>query len=512
MSGNGSGPSNTLSPQPAAQPSSGPNPVFKDSPPKKRGGQCLSSTNKKCKRGPRKSQEVSMEDASQIMLEKLKEAGCETIYQFFEDFFASTDRETSWQASKLMNDHGDTLLDLLHAKQPDVVTKWALKTSYPVIAAEGKRLAELVHPDRTRTFASRSETWSLERLLAEAMIAAPNLCEVLMVIGMTSDVGRRDNKLVLITVLCMLAQSENERAVEFQEIMGTYFIACGTPQRQFDVLAHAGLTVSYTKAIADLKGLSAEGLAPLHRMVQEKACMIVWDNLNIMFKVAKQRRDSKDTFENGTTATLIALYGVLRGELELEILPPRTLPSVQQVIQTRIPALWHVHEFLLVWFPSLRGKFGQEHGDVPVVKVIPLHRTEQYPMPAMKIDESSLDGTIEVIDTAIIRTLQMNEAGMQAHGAIAARREDTNLLDRYGSYLHGMLGLFHVALSGTRGMVNEHWGEPNSKFPGSLWTQNSFLSRKAISAGWKAKKLPPFRPTYELMLKISLPAHILDAF
>lgn len=96
--------------------------------------------------------------------------------------------------------------------------------------------------------------------------------------------------------------------------------------------------------------------------------------------------------------------------------------------------------------------------------------------------------------------------------AIAARREDTELLDAYGRYLKGMLGLFHVKLSGSRGTVNEHWGEPNSKFPGSLWSQNSFLSRKAVSAGWKAKKLPPFRPTHELMLTLSLPAHILDGF
>src|SRR4051794_4080926 len=75
-----------------------------------------------------------------------------------------------------------------------------------------------------------------------------------------------------------------------------------------------------------------------------------------------------------------------------------------------------------------------------------------------------------------------------------------------------MIGLFHVKLSGTGGTVNEHWGEPNSKYPGSLWTQNSFLSRKTISTGWKAKKLPPFRPTYELTLTLSLPAHILGGF
>ncbi|KAJ7670473.1 hypothetical protein B0H17DRAFT_1162154 [Mycena rosella] len=481
-------------------------------------------------------------------LEALKKAGCTSTYQFFEDFFATTDREISRQASCLLNDHGADFLDLLHAKRPDVVERWALKTSLPVIAAEGKRLSDLLRPDPAETYTSRLKTWSLKKMITEATIAAPNLCELLMLMGMTSDVGRQDNKLVLVTVLCMLAQAQNERANEFQEIMGTYFLACSTPRRQFDVLAHAGLTVSYTKAINDLKGLSAEGLARLRRMVQEKACMIVWDNLNIAFKVSEQRHDSKDSFENGTTGTLIALYGVLRGELELELLEPRTtrkpvidfepmdtLPSVEHIIQARKSALWHIQRIFLEWFPKLGAKFAENHGEVPIARAIPLHQTEQMPTPAMKIDESNLDGTIEVIDTIVIRTLQLNNAGMRAHGvmfnggdllslsltdkrsdfhlkAIAARREDTNLLDRYGAYLKGMLGLFHVKLSGTRGTLNEHWGEPNSKFPGSLWTQNTFVVRKSIPGGWKSKKLPPFRPAHELMLTLSLPSHILDGF
>ncbi|KAJ6620918.1 hypothetical protein B0H10DRAFT_2355253 [Mycena sp. CBHHK59/15] len=467
-------------------------------------------------------------------LQSLKNAGCKSTYQFFEEFFGSTDRDISKHASGLLHDHGTDLLDLLHAKQPELVEKWALKVSLPVIAAEGTKLSDLLRPDSTKDFSSRLETWSLDKMLSEATIAAPNLCELLMLMGMTSDVGREDNKLVLVT-------ARNERANEFQEIMGTYFLACSTPRRQFDVLAHAGLTVSYSKAINDLKSLSAEGLARLRRMVQEKACMIVWDNLNIAFKVGEQRHNSKDTFENGTTATLIVLYGVLRGELELELLDPRTnrrpvfdfepmdtLPTVEHIIQARQSSLWHVRRIFLEHFPTLAAKFKADLGDVPIIRAIPLHQSEHLPTPAMKIDESSLDGTIDVIDTTVTRTLQLTAAGMRAHGvmfaggdllslnltdkAIAARREDTELLDAYGSYLKGMLGLFHVKLSGTRGTVNENWGKPNSKFPGSLWTQNSFLSRKSISVGWKAKKLAPFRPTYELMLTISLPAHILDGF
>ncbi|KAJ7075015.1 hypothetical protein B0H15DRAFT_792379 [Mycena belliarum] len=587
----GSPPRETPSPRPAELPSSGPNPEFLPTP-KKRGrpatsikttntkrrkkAEGLDAQNRTAEESRLMQQKLAEAAAEKVAndleeavrraeaerrariyasLEALRNAGCTSTYQFFEDFFASTDREISRQASRLLSNHGTDLLDLMRAKRPEVVERWALKTSLPVIAAEGKKLAELLRPDTTQTYTSRLETWSMEKMVAEAAIAAPNLCELLMLMGMTSDVGRHDNKLVsprdpdivLVTVLCMLAQAQNERANEFQEIMGTYFLACSTPRRQFDVLAHAGLTVSYTKAISDLKGLSAEGLARLRRMVQEKACMIVWDNLNIAFKVSEQRHNSKDSFENGTTGTLIPLFGVLRGELELELLEPRltrkhiidyepldTLPRAEHIIQARRSALWHVQRILLEFFPNLGKKFDKDHGEVPVIRAIPLHKSEHFPTPALKIDESSLDGTIDVLDTTVIRTLQLDGAGMRAHGVmfaggdllslsltdkagihilpIPARREDTNLLDRYGAYLKGMLGLFHVKLSGTRGTLNEHWGEPNSKFPGSLWSQNTFLERKAISGGWKSKKLPPFRPAHELMLTLSLPAHILDGF
>ncbi|KAJ7829531.1 hypothetical protein B0H13DRAFT_1916484 [Mycena leptocephala] len=178
-----------------------------------------------------------------------------------------------------------------------------------------------------------------------------------------------------------------------------------------------------------------------------------------------------------------------------------TLPTVEQIVQTRRSALWHLRRIFLEWFPSLAAKFKDNLGDVPVIHAIPLHQTEQLPVPAMKIDESSLDGTIDVIDTVVTRTLQLNAAGMRVHSvmfaggdllslnltdearAVSARREGTELLDAYGKYLKGMLGPFHAKLSGTCRTVNEHWGEPNSKFPGSLWSQNIFLSRKPIPAG-----------------------------
>ena len=69
-----------------------------------------------------------------------------------------------------------------------------------------------------------------------------------------------------------------------------------------------------------------------------------------------------------------------------------------------------------------------------------------------------------------------------------------------------------MKIAGDRLVTNEFWGKPNSKSPWSLWKLNALLGHKAITAGWKSKTLPPFRPSYELILKMALPAHILDAF
>lgn len=225
-------PRETPSPHPFEQPSSGPNPEFLPTP-KKRGRPSVSINNtKRRKTAPVDEEEEADQTPEQIAegsrlmrqklaeaaaekaaeakakaeaerslrvrasLEALKNAGCTTTYQFFEDFFASTDQQVSRQASRLLSDHGTDLLDLLHAKRPDVVERWAMEASLPIIAAEGKNLADLLRPDPEHSYTSRLESWSLETMISKATIAAPNLCELLMLMGMTSDVGRQDNKLV----------------------------------------------------------------------------------------------------------------------------------------------------------------------------------------------------------------------------------------------------------------------------------------------------------------------------
>jgi hypothetical protein len=358
----------------------------------------------------------------------------------------------------------------------------------------------------------------------------------------------------------LLGQTHNQRSAAFQTTVCIYLLACGASRSQFEVLNHAGFSLSYTSAIKKIKALGQERLQEIIGLAHRHAFMIIWDNLNIAFRVAEQRHDSNDHFDNGTTATLVPLWGVNYGDLALSLKPQRDtrlpvlsfgpsdlVPSLQQTTDLETAHLWHIEDIFYNAFPELRKRLSSTIPPPPSFLCIPVHKTEQYPLPAMHVDESSLDGTLKVVDSIMRNTLKMSAEDIEKHGLVmcagdqltislldkvspsmsvvtheiltsqnikasASRRDDSDILDNVGRYTYGQLGLFHVKIAADRMVANEYWGTANSKSPWSLWKVNSLLGRKAITAGWKAKQLPPFRPTWELITRLTLPAHILDAF
>jgi hypothetical protein len=235
---------------------------------------------------------------------------------------------------------------------------------------------------------------------------------------------------VLATVLSILAQTRNEKSSQVQTATGIFLFACGASRSLFDVLNHAGLSLSYTQTLSKIEGLAEERLKLTLEVVRSRPCMIVYDNVNIAFRVGEQRQDSKDHFDNGTTATLIPLSKG-SGPLPLSLIPPRTtrrvtyelnplvdlLPTVTQVDEVEQCILWHIEEILLDAFPSLLSCLaGSPELKPPTVLQIPPQPTEQYPLPAVLINDSTIDGTIDVIDHIFFRTLKLTEDELKAHG------------------------------------------------------------------------------------------------
>ncbi|KAJ7711660.1 hypothetical protein B0H16DRAFT_1815977 [Mycena metata] len=275
-------------------------------------------------------------------------------------------------------------------------------------------------------------------------------------------------------------------------------------------------------------------------------CFIVWDNLNIAFRVESQRLNSGNHFDNGTTSTAIPLYNPFTGgstplgTLPLSMKPPRTttfpvldwdindvLPSPESVEQLGRCCLWQLKRIALQNIKNLEHlqKAFKEFPE-PEVDPITVHKTEQLPLPAMHEDESSLEGTIRVY-VQILRNLGVTDEDLRAHGLMfndgdlltdslvdkveSARRNSDGPIDGMKAPIR-RFGLFHAKMAGCRLVINEHWGQPNSLWPGSLWWEHTqLLKRKPISAGWKTKKATPWKPCHEL-LQISIAAHVKDGF
>lgn len=379
--------------------------------------------------------------------------GYETLFEFLKSLLSTRERAMSSQVTQMVERHAIELLDLIKTRDGKDGTETWIKTHFEqVINAEMDKITQLLRPERKGDVSTILEDFSLEQILEHATEVAPNLRELVSgllgyeegavtkkkkdVVSTTLGVFWQTNSerlQVLAAVLSVLAQCRNEKSSEVQTVTGIFLFACGASKALFDVLNHAGFSLSYTQTLEKLKSLSDEQLTEVRRVVRCFPCLIVYDNVNIAFRVGEQRQDSKDHFDNGTTATLVPLYGVEPGTIPLSLLGSRStrrpnldfdtsvdfLPTAKQAEELEKCMLHHIEEILLDAYPALQQKFkemGCPELEPPMIQAIPVHKTEQYPLPAALIDESTIDGTLQVINHIFFDTLKLSEEEIKSHG------------------------------------------------------------------------------------------------
>lgn len=234
----------------------------------------------------------------------------------------------------------------------------------------------------------------------------------------------------------MVSILRSQKANNFQAVISMFLIGSGSAKREMEVLAHAGLCLSYTAAMKHLRALSGEATAKYHSVIKSCMCSIVWDNLNIAFRIAEQRLGSGNHFDNGTTSTLLKLWNpylrtitTAHGTLPLSMKPPRTsanpriewtddqvLPSPQSVQELTGCCLWQLKRFALEHIAGL-GHLKKVFESCPEVDPIEPHITEQFPLPAMHEEESSIEGTIRIYEL-ILRHLKLTNTDLEKHGLL----------------------------------------------------------------------------------------------
>ncbi|KAL0056903.1 hypothetical protein AAF712_016482 [Marasmius tenuissimus] len=435
-----------------------------------------------------------------------------------------------------------------------------------VLAEEGRKIQKLFTRSESTKLTELLQSFSVEGIKSKLKEEAPNLWDLLTKVSNNprrTRGGRRDKELVsisqyrlsysfnnrlahqvFVTICAMISILRSQRANNFQAVVGLFLIGSGASKREMEVLAHAGISLSYNGVIIHLKSLSSEAKQRYRTLIKTCMCSIVWDNLNIAFRVEAQRLNSKNHFDSGTTATLIPIYNPFTketrtpyGELPLSMKPKRdttdpvlqswsdeqVLPTLKNLKDLTACSLWQLKRISREVIPELAHL--SELEECPQVDPIDLHQTEQYPLPAMHIDESSIEGTIQVYKK-IFQELGMTSEDIERHGLMfldgdqltdslinkveSSRRNSEDALEGLLGALR-RFGIFHAKMSGNRMVMNEHWGKPNSKYPGGLWWENNKLNRKNISAGWQSKKAAEWKPSHELAT-ISIAAHVKDGF
>ncbi|KAJ7127703.1 hypothetical protein C8R44DRAFT_616194, partial [Mycena epipterygia] len=464
----------------------------------------------------------------------------------------------SSRITKYVQRHGSEHAKGMFKRSKEVKEEYISEALAEIFKQEGRAIqAILTRDSMTTTITELLKDFSMEQLAVDIAKAAPHLWAALVVLADADPSTRREadgeNNLLLLTgylqvftTLCaLIAVLRSQKANNFQVVIGLFLLGSGALKREISVLAHAGLSISYQRIIDHVKKLSEEGLANIREVVKSGMVQIMWDNLNIAFKVAAQRLKAKSHFDNGTTATMIPVFDpatgeqALHGTLPLNMKPPRertlpvldwspddVLPSPESAAQLSDSCFWLLKQFALEHVPGVTAELKKELGECPEVYQIPLHITPQYPLPAMHRDKYTLEGTLDV-HFMILQAIGVGDKELEAHGLMfddgdlltdslkekiesARRNSTTPVAGMQGSIRRW--GLFHGQTAGARLTVNEHWGSPNSLWPGGLWWEhNKLLKRKPMAAGWGRKKATEWKPAHEL-LQISLPAHIVDGF
>ncbi|KAJ3555923.1 hypothetical protein NM688_g2309 [Phlebia brevispora] len=252
---------------------------------------------------------------------------------------------------------------------------------------------------------------------------------------------------------------------------------------------------------------------------------LIYDNINMVFKVAEQRVTQKDTQQNGTCATVFPLYDAKPEDMKTADLltahEQAPLLSADDILHTSEEAALYrqclIHTILRIIVSYGGEQFNKFRSEVartlPVTdEQIPVHQTDIYPLPAMHIDESSITGNGEVLEAMFqelnqdmsqpefgehVRLIGGDQLSLSRVRSLFSHRIGHDHFNHSMANVASMLGLFHGQIHLVCGLILTHWGNSSlgARDPGSLSFHNIILGRKPIVLS----SLPPYRTLRDLL-------------
>ncbi|KFH63726.1 hypothetical protein MVEG_10419 [Podila verticillata NRRL 6337] len=315
-----------------------------------------------------------------------------------------------------------------------------------------------------------------------------------------------------IAAMLMFVRSQHCNA--FQTVMGIFLHCTGCPRRVLEALSSLGLSVSYEQVRKALGSLTKDALDQVQKAVLNNDWYVVYDNINIAIKHHHQRVDKRDAFENGTAATVILIPDAKNNEPvtvfrriaegsrpEADIF----FPTATDVNLSRAACRAHLSAAIVRSFPH-----------APTACMIPMQaidemdviKTVTFPLPTMKIDESTISGNLSVLESITRIGLRLPDTWFDSSRNIIVGGDQMTVArllslkihraiesDLYGglNWVHPTPQFFHLQMTLCATIYKTHLGT-DGNVPGSL---ASFIDRLG-SKGFSKEK-PEFKATNELL-------------
>ncbi|KAF9016871.1 hypothetical protein BGZ52_005527, partial [Haplosporangium bisporale] len=309
------------------------------------------------------------------------------------------------------------------------------------------------------------------------------------------DVGSRTA--IVGTLASMIMHCQSQRHNYFQRIMGIFFHASGCSKDIINTLAKAHICVSYDSTLAAISALTEDAIGIVREAVLKNNWYIIYDNINLFMTVTDQRVDNADTQINGATATIVP------GK-DLGIADKPYNPQAALTLDDFLPDDQAVKDATIAFRFYLVDVLQRHHSTykrismppIREIRSLPLEQSITYPIPAMEIDQSSVEGNLEILKFIIACTLVLPATYFDNGKRIivggdqlsvsrveTVKRcvdDDVTAFDRMEWALPA-LQLFHLQMNLCSLMVKTYFGESDK--PGSLSFYVARLKRKRISEG-----------------------------
>ncbi|TDL17180.1 hypothetical protein BD410DRAFT_843808 [Rickenella mellea] len=224
--------------------------------------------------------------------------------------------------------------------------------------------------------------------------------------------------LAMLLQISMASFCRSHHRCRIPKLLSIYLKVCGASARSLDILHAFGLTMSHRWIYDGMETLAASSMATLRNTIQTDPWFISHDNLNIPFRTFEQRLDNQNHFDSGTAATVFLAKGLDAPALNIaELRECRAAGSKEPFnpfelfeadsnagrsfrerdICRVLRILTEAPEFS---FTTYIGNKSGVFAPAPPVHQLPcgkLHKTEQYMLATVHIEEASYEGNSQLV-------------------------------------------------------------------------------------------------------------------